>query len=99
MDKGDREKNPVAVLFLDLDDFKTVNDSFGHPAGDDLLVEVAKRIRSATRPSDTVARFGGDEFAVLVESGTMPEAAQAVAERIIEASRRRPFEFFPTTTR
>jgi diguanylate cyclase (GGDEF)-like protein/PAS domain S-box-containing protein len=85
MDKGDDEENPVAVLFLDLDDFKMVNDSFGHPAGDDVLVEVAKRIRSATRPSDTVARFGGDEFAVLVESGKMPDAAQAVAERIIDA--------------
>jgi diguanylate cyclase (GGDEF)-like protein/PAS domain S-box-containing protein len=85
MDKGDRTENPVAVLFLDLDDFKAVNDSFGHPAGDDLLVEVAKRIRSATRPSDTVARFGGDEFAVLVETGTMPEAAKAVAERITES--------------
>jgi diguanylate cyclase (GGDEF)-like protein/PAS domain S-box-containing protein len=85
MDKGDRGENPVAVLFLDLDDFKTVNDSFGHPAGDEILVEVAKRIRSATRPSDTVARFGGDEFAVLVESGSMPDAAQVVAERIIEA--------------
>jgi diguanylate cyclase (GGDEF)-like protein len=85
MDKGDRGMSPVAVLFLDLDDFKAVNDSFGHPAGDELLVEVAKRIRLATRPSDTVARFGGDEFAVLVESGSMPEAAQAVAERIIDA--------------
>jgi diguanylate cyclase (GGDEF)-like protein/PAS domain S-box-containing protein len=85
MDQDGREKNPVAVLFLDLDDFKAVNDSFGHPAGDDLLVEVARRIRSATRPSDTVARFGGDEFAVLVESGAMPQAAQAVAEGIIEA--------------
>ncbi|HTB09392.1 MAG TPA: EAL domain-containing protein, partial [Acidimicrobiales bacterium] len=85
MDKGERGANAVAVLFLDLDDFKAVNDSFGHPAGDDLLVEVAKRIHSATRPGDTVARFGGDEFAVLIESGTMPKAAQAVAERIIAA--------------
>ncbi len=84
MDKGARGENAVAVLFLDLDDFKAVNDSFGHPAGDDLLVEVAQRVRSATRPGDTVARFGGDEFAVLVESGTMPEAAQVVARRIIE---------------
>jgi diguanylate cyclase (GGDEF)-like protein/PAS domain S-box-containing protein len=85
MDRSARESNSVAVLFLDLDDFKTVNDSFGHPAGDQLLVEVAKRIRSATRPGDTVARFGGDEFAVLVEAGFMPVAAQAVAERIIDA--------------
>jgi diguanylate cyclase (GGDEF)-like protein/PAS domain S-box-containing protein len=85
MDRGDRGAEPVAVLFLDLDDFKTVNDSFGHPSGDHLLVGVAERIRSATRPGDTVARFGGDEFAVLVESGAMPEAAKAVAERITEA--------------
>jgi len=84
MDRGDRHADPVAVLFLDLDDFKAINDSFGHPAGDRLLVAVAERIRASTRPGDTVARFGGDEFAVLVESGTMPEAAEAVAERITE---------------
>jgi diguanylate cyclase (GGDEF)-like protein/PAS domain S-box-containing protein len=82
MDRADRGVDPVGVLFLDLDDFKTINDSFGHPAGDRLLVAVAERIRAATRPGDTVARFGGDEFAVLVESGAMPEAAAAVAERI-----------------
>jgi diguanylate cyclase (GGDEF)-like protein/PAS domain S-box-containing protein len=82
MDRADRGADAVGVLFLDLDDFKTVNDSFGHPAGDGLLVAVAERIRAATRPGDTVARLGGDEFAVLVESGAMPEAAAAVAERI-----------------
>jgi diguanylate cyclase (GGDEF)-like protein/PAS domain S-box-containing protein len=85
MDRSDRGTDPVAVLFLDLDDFKGVNDSFGHPVGDELLIAVAERIRSAIRPGDTVARFGGDEFAVLVESGTMPEAAQMVATRITEA--------------
>lgn len=85
LDRGSREDSPVAVLFLDLDDFKAVNDSFGHPAGDQLLVEVANRMRLATRPGDTVARFGGDEFAVLVESGLMPEAAKMVAERITQA--------------
>jgi diguanylate cyclase (GGDEF)-like protein/PAS domain S-box-containing protein len=84
MDRADRGADPVGVLFLDLDDFKAINDSFGHPAGDRLLMAVAERIRAATRPGDTVARFGGDEFAVLVESGTMPEAAETVAERITE---------------
>lgn len=85
MDRGDRKVDPVAVLFLDIDDFKTVNDSLGHPAGDRLLVAVAGRLKAATRPGDTVARFGGDEFAVLVESGTMPQAAEEVARRIAAA--------------
>jgi diguanylate cyclase (GGDEF)-like protein/PAS domain S-box-containing protein len=85
MDRGDRLADPVAVLFLDLDDFKTVNDSLGHPAGDRLLVAVADRIRLATRPGDTVARFGGDEFAILVESGSMPAAAEVLAERVTGA--------------
>jgi diguanylate cyclase (GGDEF)-like protein/PAS domain S-box-containing protein len=85
MDRGDRRAEPIAVLFMDLDDFKTVNDSLGHPVGDHLLIAVAERLRMAIRPGDTVARFGGDEFAVLVESGTMPDAAEAVATRITEA--------------
>jgi diguanylate cyclase (GGDEF)-like protein/PAS domain S-box-containing protein len=85
LDRANRETGPVAVLFLDIDDFKMVNDSLGHPAGDELLVIVAERLKASTRPGDTIARFGGDEFAVLLESGQMPEAAHAVARRVVEA--------------
>jgi diguanylate cyclase (GGDEF)-like protein len=74
----------VAVLFLDLDDFKVVNDSLGHAAGDQMLIAVAGRLQGACRPSDTVARLGGDEFAVLVEDITDTSEALAVAERIGE---------------
>ena len=85
LERCERDTEPIAVLFLDLDDFKTVNDSLGHPAGDQLLVEVSQRLKAATRPSDTVARFGGDEFAILLESGAMPDTAQAVSRRIADA--------------
>jgi diguanylate cyclase (GGDEF)-like protein len=73
-----------AVLFLDLDRFKTVNDSWGHAAGDELLVQVAERIRDATRPHDTPARLGGDEFGVLLED-TDVEGAEHATERILDA--------------
>ena len=75
----------VAVLFLDLDRFKTVNDSLGHAAGDQLLCTVAERIAGCMRAADTAARLGGDEFAVLLEDLISTHEAVRVAERIIEA--------------
>ncbi len=74
----------VAVLFLDLDDFKAVNDSLGHLGGDMLLRHVAARLREALSPSHTVARIGGDEFAILVEEESGLAAAVDVAERVLE---------------
>ena len=75
----------VGVMFIDLDDFKTVNDSMGHPAGDRVLQQVADRLVAAVRPSDTVARFGGDEFAILLDGVTGSEEAAMIAERILAA--------------
>jgi diguanylate cyclase (GGDEF)-like protein len=73
-----------AVLFLDLDDFKTINDSLGHEAGDELLVAVAGRVQNAVRTCDVPARLGGDEFAVLAPTA-VPEEAEAIAERLVRA--------------
>jgi len=80
-----RNHAPIAVLFIDLDDFKTFNDTLGHSRGDEVLLEVSRRLRSVLRPSDTVARLGGDEFAVLVEDLDEPHGATSVAERILLA--------------
>lgn len=75
----------IGVMFIDLDDFKTVNDSLGHAAGDTVLQEVARRLLGAVRPADTVARFGGDEFAVLLDGIKDSEEAADVAGRILRA--------------
>jgi len=85
-----RRGTSISVLFLDLDQFKVVNDSLGHAAGDELLAAVAPRIEGALRPGDTVARFGGDEFAVLAEDVGNEHGATRIAERIAEALAR-PF--------
>jgi diguanylate cyclase (GGDEF)-like protein len=88
--RAGRSGSPIAVLFMDLDSFKNVNDSLGHAAGDELLVLVAGRLRRWLRPSDTAARFGGDEFAILLEDLDTSTAAEVVAKRVLE-SLREPF--------
>ncbi|MEN3314302.1 MAG: hypothetical protein V7605_536 [Acidimicrobiaceae bacterium] len=75
---------PHAVLIVDLDGFKTINDSLGHAAGDEVLVELAERLRTRIRPGDTAARLGGDEFGVLLEGSSEPDA-EMVAQRILDA--------------
>jgi diguanylate cyclase (GGDEF)-like protein/PAS domain S-box-containing protein len=80
--RGRRQHTPVAALFLDLDDFKDINDTLGHEAGDQLLASVAARMTSTLREGDTVGRLGGDEFIVLVEGASLAAGAEVVAERI-----------------
>lgn len=85
-----RTNTSLAVLFLDLDNFKSINDSLGHASGDKLLVCVAERLQDCLRDADTAARLGGDEFAVLVEAMLRPDEAVMIAERILSVFRQ-PF--------
>jgi len=91
LDRAERGGHRVAILFLDLDGFKAVNDTFGHPAGDLLLSAVARRLRSCFRDEDTVARFGGDEFAGLLDDLESVDEALVAADRVVAAFEE-PFE-------
>jgi len=90
LERQGRDGEPVSVLFMDLDDFKTINDSLGHAAGDRLLGEVGDRVKNTLRQADTAARLGGDEFAILLEDGGDGIDAAEVAARIL-ASLEGPF--------
>jgi len=93
----DRRQGTVgAVLFLDLDDFKNVNDTLGHGVGDRLLIAVAARLASTLRDADTIGRMGGDEFVVLVDGTTVDVAPELVADRLLDVMRQ-PFELDGTT--
>jgi len=83
--EASRYKNALGVFFLDLDLFKIINDSFGHHAGDEVLRETALRLKSILREEDTVARFSGDEFIVLLKGLTVPGYQRNIAEKLIEA--------------
>ena len=83
--RAHREANKVAVMFLDLDRFKQINDSLGHPVGDDLLKALARRLASIVREDDTVARIGGDEFTILLEGVDNVQDVATVAAKIIES--------------
>lgn len=79
-----KEQGCIAVLFIDLDNFKWVNDSLGHETGDNLLIEVAERLTSCLRGIDTASRFGGDEFTILVDHVENPRYAMGIADRIVQ---------------
>ena len=80
-----RSGRPLAVMFIDLDHFKIINDTLGHTAGDELLLEMSQRLRRCVREDDTVARLGGDEFTIILADLRQPEDAAQVAQKVIEA--------------
>ena len=97
VERSRQTRERIAVLFIDLDRFKSVNDNFGHAAGDELLRQAAERMRGAVRPADTVARLGGDEFTVLCEDLNAVNEASWVADRV-SAALERPFDLFGSRT-
>ena len=88
LSRARRRSTGVALLFIDLDNFKTVNDTMGHAAGDELLTVIAKRLRSCLRASDSAARLGGDEFAILLEDLSVEAEPATVADRLIDIIRK-----------
>lgn len=84
--RAKRTGDKVYLLTIDVDNFKLVNDSYGHPAGDQLLIDIAGRIKSCVRDYDTVARIGGDEFVVLTTGGPLQEGIEALATRMLESA-------------
>jgi diguanylate cyclase (GGDEF)-like protein/PAS domain S-box-containing protein len=85
LERGMRSGESLTVMFMDLDNFKAINDSLGHAAGDSLLIQVAGRVGACLRPADTIARLGGDEFAILLEAVSTAQDAIPVVERIFDA--------------
>ena len=83
--RAGRQGEQIGLLYLDLNRFKEINDSLGHSAGDEVLYEVAQRLKATARDSDTVARLGGDEFAIIMETGVSDSGSQCLAHRIKEA--------------
>jgi len=92
INRARRHDSSIAILFIDLDRFKNVNDTLGHPVGDVLLQDVAKRLLGLLREQDTVARLGGDEFIILIEDMDKPDVAESVASKVIDAIAH-PFTF------
>jgi diguanylate cyclase (GGDEF)-like protein/PAS domain S-box-containing protein len=84
IDRAERHQYQIAALYIDLDHFKTVNDSLGHPVGDELLAALARRMSTRLRDEDTLARLGGDEFLLVIENAVQPESAAAVARTLID---------------
>jgi diguanylate cyclase (GGDEF)-like protein len=85
LNRAKRQDTQLALLYLDLDKFKAANDTHGHEVGDRLLVEVARRLTACVRESDTVTRFGGDEFVILLDAVNNSEVVTPIAEKVLDA--------------